>query len=228
MNWLGWFREHARVIHRNEFGYYPPPNIKGWYTQQVCKILGTVNAESEWCLIYDAKTLPNQPYESKLIFDGERGRFADWSANISPHWHSGLEFLKNKYDIKDFKWISPAGVPFLAHVPTMRAMVYEEPDFVEWFHTYCDFPNKFNSETRGITEFLCYSAYVSSIPGLFEKLYTGEQVIEVANLADWEVDNFDKWMANVKRVNPFTVSIHPRAYKLLSEQQQREWDEYIN
>ena len=178
-------------------------------------------------IFYDAKTLPNCTYDKRLLFDGNRARCANWAENMSPHWQTGVQFLKDKYGITDFKWISPAGVPFLAHVPTMRAMVYEEPDFVEWFHTYCDFPNRFNPHARGITEFLCYSAYVSSIPGLFEKLYTNEQAIEVRNLADWEADNFDEWMAEVKKISPFTISIHPRAYKLLTDAQRAEWDEYI-
>ena len=62
---------------------------------------------------------------------------------------------------------------------------------------------------------------------MFEELYTGESAIEVRNLADWEVDNFDSWMAEVKRTTPFTVSIHPRAYNLLTNEQKAEWDEYI-
>jgi len=227
IGWWGWFKDYVRVLHRNELGYYQPPNLQGWYTQQVCKILGTCSVtESEWCFIFDAKTLLNKDYRTDLIFKDGRGRFANWPCN-SPHWQSGLQFLKDKYDITDFKWISPAGVPFLAHVPTMRAMVYEEPDFVEWFHTYCQFPSKFNTQTRGITEFLCYSAYVSSIPNLFEDLYTGQQEIQVRNLADWEVDNFDSWMTEVEEIKPFTISIHPRAYNLLTFKQKNRWNDYI-
>jgi hypothetical protein len=227
VDWWGNLKNKVKILHRSKLGYNPSSEIKGWYTQQVCKILGTCNAKSEWCLIYDAKTLPNKEYKEELIFDGNRGNFANWIENISHHWYSGLQFLKEKYNITDFKWISPAGVPFLAHVPSMQAMVNEETNFVQWFHSYCDFPNKFNTSTRGITEFLCYSAYVSSKPGLFEKLYTDKHFIGVYNLTDWQVDQFDIWMDEIKKVKPFTVSIHPRAYNLLTEDQRNEWNNYI-
>jgi Family of unknown function (DUF6492) len=226
---ISWWGPHAskvQIINRNEFGYYPPPYMKGWYTQQLCKILGTVHAQNEWCFIFDAKTLLIQHLEYDTIFTLGRGRFANWPCT-SPHWQTGLQFLKEKYSITNFKWISPGGVPFLAHVPTMRAMVCEEPDFVEWFHTYCQFPHMLNNETRGITEFLCYSAYVSSIKGRFEELYTGEQAIEVYNLADWEVKDFDSWIKQIRNSTPFTVSIHPRAYNLLNEEQKIQWEDLL-
>ena len=35
---VGVLRDKVRIVHRNEFGYYPPPTLRGWYTQQVCKI----------------------------------------------------------------------------------------------------------------------------------------------------------------------------------------------
>lgn len=231
LDWYGVrdIRDKVRIIHRNEFGYYPPTEMRGWYTQQVCKILGTINAECEWCFIFDAKTLLVTPFNLELILSHyNRGKFADWSKHISPHWQTGLQFLKEKYNLEKFHWISPVGVPFLAHVPTMRAMVYEEPDFVEWFHTYCDFPNMFNRETKGITEFLCYSVYVSSIPNLFEKLYTGTQHISVYNLADYEVDKFDEWFSKLKADGrAFTASIHPRAYALLTDEQKYKWNNWI-
>ena len=100
---VGVIREKVRIIHRNEFGYYPPSTMRGWFTQQVCKILGTVNAECEWCFIFDAKTLLVTNFNLELILSHyNRGRFADWSEHISPHWSTGLQFLKEKYNLEKF------------------------------------------------------------------------------------------------------------------------------
>jgi len=227
LSWYGYQQDKVRIFHRSEFGYYPPPYLKGWYSQQVCKILGTVQAESKWCMILDTKTWFIRPFEIEEIFDQyNRAHFESWTCN-SPHWQTGLQFLKEKHNITDFKWISPAGVPFLAYVPAMREMVYEESDFVEYFHTYCQFPNLFNSETRGITEFLCYSAHISK-KNIFDDLYSNKQKISVYNLADWEVDTFHNWFSKLNNdTRALTASVHPRAYKLLDADQRKAWDEFV-
>jgi Family of unknown function (DUF6492) len=224
--WWGYHQDKVSIFHRNEFGYYPSPHLKGWYTQQVCKILGTAHAESNWCMILDAKTWFIRPFETSEVFDQyNRARFMNWICN-NPHWQSGLEFLKQKYNITDFKWISPAGVPFLAYTHAMRDMVMDEPNFVEWFESNCQFPSSANHNTHGITEFLCYSAWISK-NNLFKDLYSNEQFIEVANLADYDVPNFNVWWKKVHKENTLTASVHPRAYKLLDKDQRRAWDEFV-
>ena len=227
LSWYGYLQDKVRVFHRSEFGYYPPPHLSGWYTQQVCKILGSAHAESKWCMILDAKTWFIRPMDVEDIFDPyNRAHCESWLCS-SPHWQSGLNYLKERYAITDFKWISPAGVPFLADTKTMRDMVLNEPNFIEWFENNCQFPSKVNSNSHGITEFLCYSAWVSK-NNLFDDLYSGKQKIGVYNLADWEVDNFYNWFAKLEKdVTALTASIHPRAYKLLNSEQRAAWDDFV-
>jgi hypothetical protein len=220
ISWYGELGYKVRIFHRSEFGYYPATHLKGWYTQQVCKILGTAHAESNWCMILDAKTWFIRPFEISEVFDQyNRARFAIWDIPHN-HWDRGIEYLKKHYDIPRIDWLSPAGVPFLADVKTMREMVYEEPDFIKWFENNCEF------HINGITEFLCYSAWVTK-RGNFNDLYTGEQVIEVASLADYDVSNFNVWWEKIHKENTLTASVHPRAYKLLDYDQRKAWDEFV-
>jgi hypothetical protein len=227
VNWYGYAHDKVRIFHRSEFGYYPQPHLRGWYTQQVCKILGAVHAESKWCMILDAKTWFIRSFDISEIFDQyNRANFESWDCT-SHHWQTGLQFLKQKYNITDFNWISPAGVPFLAHTETMRDMVMSEPNFIEWFENNCQFPSKPNADTHGITEFLCYSAWVSK-NNLFDDLYSGKQKFTVYNLADWEIDTFNNWFVNLRKDDKaLTASIHPRAYKLLDYDQRKAWDEFV-
>jgi len=218
--WWGYHQDKVSVFHRNEFGYYPSPHLKGWYTQQVCKILGTAHAESNWCMILDAKTWFIRPFETSEVFDPYgRARFAIWDISHN-YWDCGIEYLKKHYNIPRLDWISPAGVPFLASTHEMKQMILHEPDFVSWFDNNCEF------NRNGITEFLCYSAWITK-QGNFNNLYTGEQFIEVANLADYDVPNFNVWWKKVHKENTLTASVHPRAYKLLDKDQRRAWDEFV-
>jgi hypothetical protein len=227
VSWYGDLGYKVRIFHRSEFGYYPSPHLKGWYTQQVCKILGTAHAESNWCMILDAKTWFIRPFEIEEIFDQyNRAHCESWTCN-SQYWQTGLEFLKQKYSITDFNWISPGGVPFLAYTHAMRDMVMSEPNFIEWFESNCQFPSKVNPDTHGITEFLCYSAWVSK-NNLFDDLYSGKQKFSAHNLADWEVDTFYNWIVKLRRdKKALTASMHPRAYKLLDADQRNAWDEFV-
>jgi Family of unknown function (DUF6492) len=227
VSWYGDLGYKVRIFHRNEFGYYPQPHLNGWYTQQVCKILGTAHAESKWCMILDAKTWFIRPFDIEEIFDQyNRAHFANYPCD-SPHWQSGLKYLKEHYLIHDFKWISPVGVPFLADTKTMRDMVISKASFVDWFESNCQFPSKVNPNTHGITEFLCYSAWVSK-NNLFDELYSGEQKINVYNLTDYEIDTFHNWFVKLQNDNKaLTASVHPRAYKLLDKDQRRAWDEFV-
>jgi len=220
VRWYGDLGYKVRIFHRSEFGYYPSPHLTGWYTQQVCKILGSAHAESKWCMILDAKTWFIRPFQLEEIFDQyNRARFAIWDIPHT-HWNRGIEYLKTHYNISRIDWLSPAGVPFLADVQTMKEMVYEEPDFINWFESNCEF------NINGITEFLCYSAWVTK-QGNFDDLYTGEQIIDVANLADYDVPNFNIWWKRVHQPNTLTASVHPRAYKLLDADQRNAWDEFV-
>jgi len=225
--WWGYHHDKLRIFHRNEFGYYPKEHLTGWYTQQVCKILGTAHAESKWCMILDAKTWFVRPFEIEEVFDQyNRAHFASWPCT-SPHWQSGLEFLKQKYNITNFNWISPAGVPFVAHTHSMRDMVASEPNYVEWFESNCQFPSKVTPNTHGITEFLCYSAWISKNT-LFDDLYSGKQKIGVHHIADYEVDTFHNWFFNLQKDHTaLTASVHPRAYKLLDVDQRKAWDDFV-
>jgi Family of unknown function (DUF6492) len=225
--WWGYHQPKVNVFHRNEFGYYPPSYITGWYTQQVCKILGTAHAESKWCMILDSKTWFIRPFESDEVFDQyNRANFANWTCT-NPHWQTGLHFLKQKYNFTDFNWISPGGVPFLAHTQTMRNMVASEENFVEWFQNNCLFPSAVHPKTHGITEFLCYCAWVSK-NNLFSDLYSSKQKIGVHNLADYEVDTFDNWFTKLQKdEKALTASVHPRAYKLLNSEQRLAWDDFV-
>jgi Family of unknown function (DUF6492) len=217
--------DKVQIVHRKELGYEPALHIDGWYTQQVCKILGTANSRSEWCLIFDSKTLLNRKFNINLLLDNNRGRFQTYK-HIDPYWREGLKFVSKHYNVIDFKWIAPCGPPFLAHVSTMKDMVNRELDFVSWFHTY-DILKTSNGSQVGVTEFLCYCAYLSSIPGLYSKLYTDKQLIETPTLHESNVKDFDSWMMYNKLSNPFTVALHPRAYQKLTDDQKIVWNQFL-
>ena len=118
----------------------------------------------------------------------------------------------------------------MAHVPTMRAMVDDNLNFIEWFHTHCLFYDPNIPDSDAISEFLCYSVWVFK-ENLFKILYNGKQLTTNYNYEQSMAQDFEEWMQRVEDETEigkvFTASIHPTAFKLLTTNQQERWLNYL-
>ena len=231
--WWGKHSSKITIIHRSELGYVPTPYLRGWFTQQICKMLGVANSKSDWCIILDAKTWFMRDYTVELCFKRGKAKIEN-GKNYSPFWNDGVNYIKTFLNFDNLIWLSPGGVPFFAKPYIMQDTISKienvsQQNFISWFEKNCQFPSKVNPTTNGITEFVCYNAYISTVPNLFDETYANEQNFSIFNITDYEVEagKFDGWFQKLRLSNPFTASIHPRAIPLLKDEQLSLWNAYL-
>ena len=127
------------------------------------------------------------------------------------------KFVEDRYNIKLPLIIGPYGVPFMFHTDTARDLVNSEEDFIEFFQTNVRFPNL-------VTEFFLYSGFVKSKFGEIDALYNTEySYLQVVNLTEFEVDNFDSFMTRSGLAKTITTSLHRKTYAKLTQEQILTW-----
>jgi hypothetical protein len=212
-SWWGKYKHIVTIVPYSVYGY--TCRINGWENQQLCKLLAASQSQQTWAMILDAKTLFVKPCTPELMFTGDKCNSR--LINIFPQFVEAQQSLEKMFDISFTKAIGPGGVPFVMHTDTVRSMIaYIESNFEttfdDFFQTKCRYPDL-------ITEFYLYSAYVQYRYGNSTLLYSNTQDWDCVNLADWQVDEFDRIYHEMSLPTTLTVSVHAQAWNLLSQQQ---------
>jgi hypothetical protein len=145
--------------------------------------------------------------------------------HLSPHFEPARQFVENYYGISIEMVLGPSGVPYVFHSEDVREMIDSIPNFIDFFQQSLLGPTF-------LTEFVLYAGFIIKKYGSVEVIYnpnklkidpTQRTYINVANLADWEADNFDNFIATVHEDKTLTASIHRRAYQHLTQEQLLTW-----
>ena len=215
-----WGQHQARVVIKPYSNYNYVSRVTGWESQQLLKLLASAESASEWSMVLDAKTWFVRGISVTDIFDA--GRPCVGLSGISPYFESSQKFVENYYIISMPNIIGPAGVPFIFHTATVKEMINNIDNFVDFFQTKLRYPVL-------ITEFHLYSGFVIKKYGSIDALYNVDKVrILSTNIADWEAQQFDTIFAGiVNNPNLLTASIHRRSYKILKHTQLIAWANFL-
>lgn len=215
-----WWAQHQSKVHiipYSKWGY--TTWVLGWENQQLLKLLAASEANSEWSMCLDAKTWFIQELDYSKQFDSQ-GRANVGFQRTVPVFQSSKEFVEQYYCVDMPEVLGPSGVPFMFHTATVASMVNEFEDFINFFQTNVRYPHC-------ITEFYLYSAYVLKQYSHYEELYNKTQYYGCCNIADFDVPTFDEHFKRMHDPRMLTVSIHRRAYPLLSSEQLNFWEAFL-
>jgi hypothetical protein len=220
-----WWGQHSnKVVVKTTSQYNLVGN--GWDNQQVLKLLGASESSTKWSMVFDAKTWLIKPLDTQesALFDTQ-GRPNVGRMHLSPHFENAKVFVENYYGIEIEMVLGPSGVPYVFHNADVREMLAGIPDFINFFQQAQRNPTL-------VTEFVLYAGYIIKKYGSVEVIYnpnklkidpTQQTYINVANLADWEVDNFDNFIETINNPATLTASIHRRTYQHLTQEQLLTW-----
>ena len=211
--WWGNYQDRVNIVPYSLYNY--ECRVNGWENQQLCKLLAASQSQQTWAMILDAKTLFVKPCTPELMFTGDKVN--SHTIEIFPQFIEAKESIQNIFGISFDEAVGPGGVPFMMHSDTVRDMIKyiettAETTFTDFFQTKCRYPNL-------ITEFYLYSGYVTFKHGNILELYSGQQNWDCANLADWQIDQFDDVYQTMRLFKTLTVSIQAQAWNILSQQQ---------
>ena len=217
--WYGTHHAKVKIIPYSVWNY-EMDRINGWQSQQICKLLAAREALSTWSMCLDAKTWFIQPLDLSKLFDSQH-RVTAGTYPVSPVFTSSQRFLEQHYRISMPKTIGPGGVPFVFHSETVRALVNSFDDFVEFFKDNM-------SNSNAVTEFHLYSSFVLAQDGTYERLYNKTLYYTCYNIAEWEIDKFNRiYNALVNDPLALTASMHRKAYSLISPAQLEQWQQFL-
>lgn len=195
-------------------------NQNGWLSQQLWKMLVASTSYNVWTLVLDAKTILVKDLTFDTLFDSQ-GRARVGYCPIQPVFEQSKKITEQLWNIEMQQQLGPAGVPFLFHNDTVRLMIADAT-----VKTRESFPDWFQNQGR-LTEFILYSGYVQMRYGSFDKLYSSEPNVFPVNVCHSEVASFDRKLAEMNNSQTSSVSIHSGAWKQLTEQQRRQYCEYL-
>jgi len=221
-SWWGKHQQKTRILHYSDFSLYPK-NMHGWYSQQLLKLLAAAQAQNNYSYVLDAKTWFIKHILSWFLFDSQGKAHAELMP-LFDGFKSTQPFLSEFYSKIYTNLIGPGGVPFPFHTQSLHSMINDiekktNKHFDEFFCETIQIPDK-------ITEFTLYSAYVLS-QNSFDKLYTYRQPYKVVNIADFQVNEFDKLLAEMQLQTTLTASIHKNLYPNLSQTQFINWCNFL-
>lgn len=219
--WWGVNAGKVVILHREEIAAHPA-YLTGWSTQQLYKLLVTTRAQSEWSMCLDAKTWFSRRLELARLFNPE-GKVRFTKFEVPPAFYSAQKFVEDFYSVPVPDIVGPGGVPFMFSNQDCREMIVDIE--ARTGKTFYDFFIENVRYPTGLTEFVLYSGYITKKYGSIDALYSIErpQPYLIVNIADFEVDQFDEKLDLMTIEDAFTISIHRRAYKLLSPKQYSKW-----
>lgn len=219
---VAWYGQHQDKVNLIQF---PPVELSGWDSQQLYKLLAASQSTTEWSMILDAKTWFINSLDINKILD-ESNRAYHCPAENFTAFHNELKFTES-YLCTDTNntIIGPAGVPFMFHTKTVNSLItsienLSSQAFDQWFVEHVADPPR-------ITEFVLYSVYVIYKYGNYTSLYAqlDRPYYLYYNVCDWQVNEFDsiykKMQSKDSRI--LTISVHRRAFALLSDRQKNDW-----
>jgi hypothetical protein len=212
--WWGELGKHLLVIPRSAFSTTFVDN--GWVSQQALKMLAASMSYNPWSMVLDAKTVFVREVNIDELTDSE-GRMRVGELSVYPVFEPSRQIVNRLWDIDLQRQLGPGGVPFFFHNNTVRYMISECT-----FRTGEMFPEFFQRQGT-LTEFLLYSGYVESKPGMWDLLYSSEAAFTCVNIGRDEVKDFDWKFKGTKDPRCLTVSVHRDAWPQLTPQQQGTW-----
>lgn len=217
VEWWGENKTKVKIIPRSFFGI--APNLDGWSSQQLYKLLLAEQAQSEWSMCLDSKTCFVQMLDWEKWFDDD-GRVHVRHFPTIQVFYPAQVFVENYFKISCPKVIGPGGVPFMFHTSTVKSMVSEIDNFFSFFCKNVLLPS-------ALTEFMLYTGFVIYKYGSFDKLYSNRQYYSVFNLADHQVNDFVQVWQLTKNPDLLTASFQERAYPHLSDDQFDAWINFL-
>lgn len=217
-----WYGQHQNLV---KIILAPKTKLSGWDSQQLHKLATAGSSTQEWTMILDAKTWFVNDLNIDLLFDDSNRAYHCTARNFTA-FNDELVFTEQFFQTSTNQTIiGPAGVPFMFHTKTVRSLIQSienisDLPFDQWFVEHVADPPR-------ITEFVLYSVYVLYKYGTYNYLYAelDRPNYLYFNICDWQVKDFDliynKILANINNV--LTVSVHSRAYQLLSYIQKQSW-----
>ena len=223
LSWYGKYADRVIVYPYSEFGYIN--RVGGWDNQQLCKLLAASRSTCDWSVVLDAKTFFVKPFKTELFLNSENKACTNKLLHM-PVFESAKNFVEKLYNIELDYIIGPGGVPFLFHTDTVKSLISDTEQltgkaFIEFFLDNVCYPNL-------ITEFYLYSAYVKCKYKDFKELYANTQRWNCINIADWEVDNFDRLFLDMQKFLTLTVSIASKSWVLLTTEQKTAYLEFLS
>ena len=216
-SWWGKHFNKVRIIIADELE--PKPNIPGWSSQQLYKILGSAQSNNEYVMVLDAKTWFIRKLEYNKIFTDKKINFHD--CPIPGVFESAKNFVEDLYGIRLNSMIGPAGVPFLFNTRILTELIADIEQ-----RTGKSF-NKFFIESllcpTDLTEFVLYSGFIINKYKSFDKVYSDRQYYNVSNICHSDIKNVDVILNKIKHPTVLTMSMHRNAYHQLTEQQLDTW-----
>lgn len=221
-----WYKKHSskvKILTRQDINYIPGEQEQGWHTQQMVKLLGVAQSNNDWVMVFDSKTWFARDFHIEKMFDGNRSK-----CGLIP-WNDWFKVGGQKYakllGVETQCGIWPNGVPHIMKPAVTRNMMQYTSELVK--KPFQQFFEENNKDRDMITEFICYDVYCQW-SGDYEKHYVdGNFNVNVKNLADHEIENFEIWLQSLIKERPLTVSIKSAAFPLMSEQQLTKWHHYL-
>jgi len=221
--WWGIHHKRVTLLSREDIGYKRNVTINGRESQQLCKLLAPLQAQSDWTLWFDAKTFLVRTLDPATMFDN--GKFITNQMPVFDEFSEGFTVCKDLlgFDQRDEMWIAPGGMPYPVNSKVLQTMISYVKlttgmSFVDWFEKYSQYPHF-------VTEMILYSQFTRPV---FDQYYTNTApTYKCANLADWQIPDIDDFWKLLEDPEVLTASIKADAYKLLDFEQRQQWHTYL-
>lgn len=206
-----WWGQHQDKVQIKKMSEYDIKwTTKQWESQQLLKLLGAYEADTEWSIVFDAKTWFAEKFQWPKMCD-PKPRVGE--CELGTAWVDAHSNLEKHYGISINEFISPAGVPFVFHTQTVKDMMQEHgsvANFCEWFQS--------KIHNCGVTEFTCYNAYVIYKYGSCDVLYNTQEIYPGLNTFCTNLaTGVDVDMVPMLSLISLTKSIHTRQYVNLKD-----------
>jgi hypothetical protein len=216
--WWGEFASAVLIVPRTMFSTEFVQD--GWVSQQVLKMLAASMSYNTWSMVLDAKTIFVRELDPKDITD-EQGRMCVGTMDIYPVFEPARLIINQLYNIDLKQQLGPGGVPFFFQNDVVRLMIAETT-----FITGQSFPHWFQARGR-ITEFMLYAGYLQHRFNGFDTFYNERSSFGLVNVCHSEVEVWDQKIAQMKTIDPLTVSVHRRAWQQLDPEQKQQFQYFL-
>lgn len=217
INWWGSLSSCVKIISRSFFKYEFAKN--GWLSQQVLKILASSLSNNQYSMILDAKTIIVKPTSIDLLFPG--GMIAGGTQPIQKVFRPSAQIVGELFKITVDHNGGCSGVPFIFNNDIVRNMIVEIEN-----RTNELFPKWFQDQGM-VTEYILYVGYCKYFYGTLDNVYSNTYPYRVTNLCHSETEIIDSKLNNMAEPNNLTVSIHRRAWGIMTDKQKSTYKQLL-
>lgn len=219
--WWGSYSNKVSIILAESLA--PMPDLAGWSTQQLYKLLGGAQAKSPYAMILDAKTWFVKKLEYNKLFENNKINFQPLP--VQEVFTSAKLYAEKIYNVQIPNIIGPAGPPFIFNVADLNEMIADlENQFNESFYSF--FTRSLRTPTD-LTEFILYTGFIIKKYGSLDNCYNNKQYYRIINISHDEIKKLDISFDQMKSNSNLTISVHRRIYPQLTDQQFDTWCEIV-